>query len=281
MDLAFYTLMPQRNMFPMVLKIFSTEDEQGHPVRVTPVARLTNAFTAEWNQIPAARFQNLAERLSQMLEACFRACCSATECIIWGMTHPVIIVGCNVQLFKIPNSMRMDNMYWCHANSFCWCIYTFPSVKGFFLDWNESVFSIYNYFCRTQRDVSITPSIVLYTISIFIVSCKKLVVANYIIVVFLFLELKSHIVISVMWYPKGLTIILFWEKKKWPAPPSVPVWQDWNVAVNELFSISRGEVYAIRYALLCEACLCDTDSFLSYGHAYMRGSSRTFIAQIV
>lgn len=99
---------------------FSTEhieDEQGHPLRVTPVAKLTNAFTAEWNQIPAARFQNRVERLSQTLEACFRACCSATECIILGMTHSVIIFGCNVQ-FKMPNSMSLHNMYWCYASSF-------------------------------------------------------------------------------------------------------------------------------------------------------------------
>lgn len=51
--------------------------------------------------------------------------------------------------------------------------------------------------------------------------------------------------------------------------------------MNELFNIPRGEAYAIRYALLCEACLCDIAGFLSCSRAYMRGSNSTFRAKTI
>ena len=68
------------------------------------------------------------------------------------------------------------------------------------------------------------------------------------------LKLKGHIVISGTWYLKPSPIDLL---KNIPFPAFVSVWQDWNVAVNELFNISHAEVYTIRYALVCEACLFD------------------------
>lgn len=73
---------------------------------------------------------------------------------------------------------------------------------------------------------------------------------------YFFLKLKGHIAISVTLYPKLLPIDL-WKKKNVPFPVMVSVWQEWNVAANELFKISHGGGYTIRYALLCEAYLCD------------------------
>lgn len=44
---------------------------------------------------------------------------------------------------------------------------------------------------------------------------------------------------------------------------SFSLWQDFNIAANELFNISHGEVYTITHALLCEACLCHTAAELA------------------
>lgn len=92
------------------------------------------------------------------------------------------------------------------------------------------------------------------------------------------LKVKGHIVISVTWYPKPLPIDLL---KNFTVPVIVSVWQDWNVAENELFITSHGEVYTIRYALLCEACLCDIPggrlAFLE--RAYIRENNGTFAAR--
>lgn len=59
----------------------------------TSVANFSNALMAEWEQIPAARFQNLVEKLPGSVEAVVE--------MIFPMTHSTITFMCDVQVLLL------------------------------------------------------------------------------------------------------------------------------------------------------------------------------------